>query len=306
MASNRPDFEPLEALGENNYLYEPQDKTTQSLDAPTAPSLVILCTWAGGATPRRVKKYISQYQHIYPTSSILILTTNVANVAFWPVSVICSRLKPACQAIQRILAEASNCNANPGTLLHMFSHGGGGSGSQLALAMKESDDKGASFFAGLRVILDCCPGDHSFEKSYGAAQLSVPENRPAQLLGKTLLYPAMSVVNGLQNAGILRSVRDLRAALNDPDTLGLSTRRLYMYTKEDPMIGWVEVQAHLEEARSLGYQADSVVFDHGTHCGLIMEDPERYWSAVQRFWSGQDPVDVGVSSSKQLGLPSRL
>jgi hypothetical protein len=300
MASKKNNFDDLKALSQEIYLYEPQDKTHS--DA-SSPSLVILCTWVGGATPRRINKYVSQYQQLYPAASILVLTTNVPNVAFWPLKTIRSCLKPACEAIRRILTATGD--AKPGTLLHMFSHGGGGTGSQLALAMKETDD-GALFFANLHIILDCCPGDDSFDKSYGAARVSIPNNPAAQLLSKALLYPAMSVINGLQNAGVLRSIRDLRALLNHPDTFGTRARRLYMYTKDDPMIGWTDVQTHLQEARSLGYHAEQVLFEHGAHCGLIMESPGRYWEAVRRFWNEEEIADLTATDLKQLSIHSRL
>jgi hypothetical protein len=304
MASDEPKLKYPIALSGEISLYEPQD-TADAADA-SAPSLIILCTWVGGATPRRINKYTSQYRQLYPGASILILTTNVQNVAFRPLSMVRSGLKPACESIRRILTRASDTNDRPGTLLHMFSHGGGGTGSQLALAMKASDDQGALFFANLRIILDCCPGDDSLNKSYGAAQVSVPNNLAAQLLGKALLYPAMSVINGLQNAGVLRSIRDLRALLNDPNTFGPSARRLYIYTKDDPVIGWTDVQTHLQEARSLGYHAEQVLFEHGAHCGLIMENPGRYWGAVRKFWNGENIADLTASDPEQVRLCSRL
>lgn len=306
MASISPNSESLEVLGEGIYLREPQEFSEPSSNI-NAPSLVILCTWVGGATLRRINKYVFQYQQIYPGATLIVLTSNVVSVAFLPLSLVRSRLKPACEAIHRILTKADDGNAKPSILLHMFSHGGGGTGCQLAVAMKESEDKGAAFFASLRgVILDCAPGDDSLDKSYGAASVSVPDNVAAQFLSKALLYPAMSVVNGLQNAGVLRSIRDMRAQLNDPNTFGSSPRRLYIYTKDDPMVGWRDVQTHLEEARALGYQVEQVLFEHGAHCGLIMEDPARYWGAVQRFWDGEVIADLALSNPEHSSVRSRL
>ena len=72
------------------------------------------------------------------------------------------------------------------------------------------------------------------------------------------------------------------------------------------MIGWTDVQTHLQEARSLGYSAGQVLFEHGAHCGLIMENPGRYWEAVRRFWNGEDIADLAASDPEQLILRSRL
>ncbi|CAG8232580.1 unnamed protein product [Penicillium salamii] len=295
-------------LGDDIYLYEPRGKADAGPPGdPSAPSLVILCTWVGGATPRRINKYVSQYQTLYPAASVLVLTSNVLNVAFRPLNMVRSRLQPACDAIRQILTEAAEGVAEPGILLHMFSHGGAVTGCQLALAMEESDDQGAPFLIGLRcVILDCCPGDNSLDKSYGAARVAVPNNPAAQLLGKALLYPAMSVVVGLQNAGFLRSVQELRDLLNDTNTFGSSPGRLYIYTKDDPVVGWTDVEDHIEEARILGHRVGQVAFEHGAHCGLIMENPARYWEAVRRFWSDEDIADLAVSGPDRSIVRSRL
>lgn len=175
---------------------------------------------------------------------------------------------------------------------------------QLALALKENEDQGVSFFSNLRgLILDCCPGDDTFHRAYSAARMSVPETTIAQLLDKALLYPTVTVVNRLQHAGLLRSVRDLRALLNDPGIFGSRPRRLYIYSKEDVMVGWQDVQIHVEDARSRGYDADQVVFERGPHCGLIIEDPDRYWTAVQKFWNHEDLpelAEIGNSTSSTL------
>src|ERR1700712_5396391 len=101
MASKEPYSDSSKALSEEIYLYEPQQEV-DTADA-SSPSLVILCTWVGGATPRRINKYVSQYRQHYPGARILVLTTNVTNLAFRPLSVVRSRLKPACEAIRRIL-----------------------------------------------------------------------------------------------------------------------------------------------------------------------------------------------------------
>jgi hypothetical protein len=305
MAPSNADFESLQLVSENIYLYEPEESSSSQaeLGGALSPSIIILCTWNGGATPRRINKYIDQYRQIYPAASILVITTTVPNTAFWPLRMVRARLQPTCDVIHRILTKSTN----PSTLLHFFSHGGASMAAQLALAMQAGADKGALFLLSLRgVIFDCCPGDDSFEKVYGAAKLSMGADILSQIFTKTMLYPSISVINKLQNNGVLRSVRDLRGLLNDPSTFGKQARRLYIYTKEDTMVGWTDVQRHIGEARRRGYNVDQVLFEHGTHCGLTMEDSTRYWSAVQNFWNDVDTADHAVSDPKQIQVRSRL
>lgn len=314
-------FEPLQIIGENIYLHRSSDKDHHH--GPTgAPALVILCTWAGGATPRRINKYLAQYRQIYPSSALLLITTNIPNTAFRPLRWIRHRLRPARHAIRQILTPATGDNGPPaggngsGILLHLFSHGGCNMGVQLSLAMREENDRGAAFLSNIQgIILDCSPGDDTFERSYRAALLSVPQNTLAQFVGGTVIYPTLSVLNGLQHAGVLRAVRDLRARLNDPITFGMDAKRLYIYSKEDVMVGWEDVQSHFEDAKAKGYIADQIVFETGSHCTLMVEDANRYWKAVQRFWEGgdlsalsfnTDPSGVISTSKSQPHTRSRL
>ncbi|CAI7584769.1 unnamed protein product [Penicillium pancosmium] len=270
-------FEPLRLIGEDIYLHEPSGNDSSGGPGTLTPALVVLCTWAGGATPRRINKYLAQYRQLYPSSALLLITTSIPDTAFRPFRWIRRRLKPARRAIRQVLAsESRDTDDRPGILFHLFSHGGSNIGVQLSLAMREEADH------------DCSPGDDAFERSYRAALLSVPQNAIAQFVSGTLLYPSLSVLNGLQNAGFIRAVRDLRLALNDPNTFGTEAKRLYIYSKEDVMVGWEDVQSHFEEARSQGYTADQIVFESGSHCTLMVEDADRYWKAVQGFWEGGD------------------
>lgn len=293
-------FEPLQQISERIYLYESKER-----DLKDDPSLVILCTWVGGATPRRINKYVSHYHKTYPGSSILLITTDFATTALRPFSWIRASLKPARRAIARITQQIDNdrLTGQPGILLHLFSHGGGNTALQLALSMKEEKDQGAWFFSNLKgIILDCCPGDDSLERAYAAARTSVPETPISQLLGDTLLYPTVAVINALQHARLMRAIRDLRQQLNDPTTFGTQPRRLYLYTKEDVMVKWEDVESHMQDAQSRGYSVEKECFERGSHCGLIMEDAHRYWATVRRFWEGQHALDTS-STEANCGNP---
>ena len=97
--------------------------------------------------------------------------------------------------------------------------------------MKEEGDQGTPFFSDLKgIILDCRPGDDDLEGAYRAARLSVPEN---SIISKTLLYPTMVVISGLQHARLIRAIWDLRELLNDPTIFGTDPRRQCMYSIED-------------------------------------------------------------------------
>ncbi|KAJ5096640.1 hypothetical protein N7456_007361 [Penicillium angulare] len=300
-------FNPLNQIANRIYLYTPPPENKIAPDPdpdPSAPSLVTLCTWVGGATPRRINKYITKYRELYPNTAILLITTDFSNTALRPFTWIRASLKPARDVIRQI-TQTPPATGN-GILLHLFSHGGGNTALQLALSLKEDEEDekdekegtpNLNPFTNLKcLILDCCPGDDSFSRAYAAARTSVPETPISQFLGSTLLYPTVAVMNTLQHVRLMRAIRDLRENLNDTSIFGTRTRRLYMYSKEDAMVQWENVETHIQDAQGKGYEVDSACFEHGTHCGLIMEDGNRrrYWAMVQRFWKGEDISDLAL------------
>lgn len=76
-------FEPMQPIGENIHLSQPQKPNVTSSSA-----LITLCTWLGGATPQRIQKYITGYQSLYPNSAILLITTRILELSALPVSIL--------------------------------------------------------------------------------------------------------------------------------------------------------------------------------------------------------------------------
>ena len=190
----------------------------------------------------------------------------------------------------------SRGNSDDSVLLHIFSHGGCNTALQLLISMQQDDTP----LPLKRVILDCCPGDETFQKAYDAAAVSLPAFQPVQMIGKAVLYPAIGAITGLQHFGVVSSVKDLRHQLNDSTLLGPQVRRLCLYSGADRMVNFEDVQSHMEAARELKYQVGSVMFKNAQHCALIMEDDEKYWAAIERFWRGECLSDLETSSAFSL------
>ncbi|KAL2828397.1 hypothetical protein BDW59DRAFT_48959 [Aspergillus cavernicola] len=278
---------PLEPVGENIWLYEPP--TTDDYIVPEgSPALIVLCTWLGGATPRRIAKYVGYHRQILPHSAILLLTTGMIDMTLRPFSIIRTRLQPARKAIRRILGpDAGDLEKNPnGVLLHIFSHGGSNIAIQLILSMQNPKHPSGIHRLPLQgIIFDSCPGDTTFMRNYQASVYSLPRAPlPIQMVNQALLFPAIGVITGLQNLGITSSIGEMQKQLNDTLIVSARVPRLYLFSKADTTICWEEVQAHLDDARVRGYNVASVVFHKSPHCALIVEDEKRYWGSVQQFW----------------------
>ncbi|KAL4766394.1 uncharacterized protein BDW70DRAFT_155065 [Aspergillus foveolatus] len=128
---------PLKPAGENIWLYEPT--TTANQVVPDKyPALIVLCTWLGGAAPRRIRKYVSHHRRLFPGSAILLITTGMIDITIRSISAIRSRLMPARETIRRILGlhVGGSEKTSKGVLLRIFSHGGSNIALQLILSMQ--------------------------------------------------------------------------------------------------------------------------------------------------------------------------
>lgn len=305
---------PLEPAGDNIWLYEPS--TTGDYTAPDGhPALIVLCTWLGGATPRRISKYVGYHRQLFPNSAILLITTGMIDITVRSFAVIRARLQPAREAIRRILGNnAGYPEKNPnGVLLHIFSHGGSNIAIQLILSMQDRKHPSGIHRLPLQgIVFDSCPGDTTFMRNYQASVYSLPPAPlPIQLVNRALLFPAIGLITGLQAVGITSSISAMQKQLNDSLVVSARVPRLYLFSKADETIRWEEVQAHLDDARIRGYNVASVVFHKSPHCALIVEDEKRYWGAVQQFWDqmveGHAPAEVVTGEAEvPMAVPTAI
>ncbi|EGZ67802.1 hypothetical protein NEUTE2DRAFT_95672 [Neurospora tetrasperma FGSC 2509] len=254
------------------------------------PQLIVLCTWLGGATPRRIAKYTSGYRRLFPASPILVIQTVIADFTVRSEQAIRRNLAPARDVIRHILltrdrsnsllhaggaynAPAENESHGTGTgrtgiLLHIFSNGG------CHLSLQLAHSYFSSFGHSLPVtlqILDSCPGTFSIAQTYGAAVHSVPTHHPwvVQSMERWGLWGAVVLVAGIQH-GLPRAIGE-----NVVRKKKLVVKKKKMMMKEG---GKDDEQQGLVRAER---------FEKASHCALVMEDEERYWRAVRESWEGQ-------------------
>lgn len=72
--------------------------------------------------------------------------------------------------------------------------------------------------------------------------------------------------------------------MNDTKYEVASARRLYLYSKEDELIHWGDIEGQAAVARTAGYEVDTTVFTGSGHVSHMRADPEKYWAAIQFAW----------------------
>ncbi|KAF6796939.1 hypothetical protein CSOJ01_13108 [Colletotrichum sojae] len=234
------------SLGNNTFLYEPSPSDTPRA-ANDGPGLVVLCTWLGGSTTRRVGKYVSGYRALFPHAKILLIRTVFADISLRSFASIRARLSPARDVIIESLQNGAEM------LLHVFSHGGCNTAIQLADAVTE---KARGLMGeGLRVVLfDCCPGDGSFANAYEAASLSLPESMstPVRVVGRMAAYVGVAGITALQKSGMMASIEEMRRRLNEENVFGRRVRRLYLFSRGDRVVPERCVREHMREGKEAG------------------------------------------------------
>lgn len=310
-ASNTTGVGEPQDLGNNIFLHRPTPAPASpspsdgAAPAP-APTLIVLCTWLGGASTPRVYKYVAGYRARYPHAYILLLRTVFADLALRSFATLRARLRPAHEAIAAILPRTATGGRD--VLLHVFSHGGCNTALQL---MADPDDHGALIRARLGLIVfDSCPGDASFAHAYQAALISLPASRPLlRALGMPLVGGAVATIHVLQSAGVMHSVRELRRELLNPAVFGSAPARLYLYSRGDAVVSATDVLSHAHGARrGLGCRVGTVGFESADHCALVLEDKEKYWRAVREAWEAWEGSEVieNVENVGESGEPRAM
>lgn len=270
-------FTPLSSNG-NIYLYTPSEPvksgsttTRHTRDSPT-PDLIILSTWMG-ALPKHILKYTAAYQSSYPTSTLVVITNDILDIVFRPNWLQRRRAQAAIDFIHDFTSNHKGAKV----LLHSFSNGGGQQVVQLARGYRTKYKEGLPITA---LALDSCPGaGRDFAEGMKAIVLAVP---PAlRFLAKPVVFLLMCYFYLITHLFRMKNVIDhTREGLLDEDVVEKSVPRVYIYSKEDKLVGYQQVEEHAAEAKKEGYRTERVEFTGSGHVQHMMQDPETYWGAI--------------------------
>ena len=281
------DFTPLGGLG---FIYQPSIEASHRQVGSSSPSLIVLCSWMGAAG-RYIVKYTQGYQQAYPHATIVLVRAGISDV-FGGEATQRSGLKTAAEVILRLTSDETR---GP-TLLHACSNGGSIMAIRLATMLRQRQNNPARFD---KIIFDCTPGGLDFKGGARAITAGLPQRffvrSIAQILVRFVGMFLMLFVFIFRREDM---VTKLRRLLNDPTLFPSTVPRLYMYSRQDQMVGYTAVHSHAEDSRKMGYQSvEEVVFTKAPHCALPTEDSARYWNSIQAHVSGESMKHSDKSGS---------
>jgi hypothetical protein len=84
--------------------------------------------------------------------------------------------------------------------------------------------------------------------------------------------------------GTVDAVEEIRRVTNDKSLFDLDAPRMYIYSMADDMVEPKDIEEHADEATKLGYTVAREKFLTSGHAAHMIQDPKRYWGAVQKLW----------------------
>lgn len=250
---------------------------------PSAPKLIALFTWMGAQEPH-VAKYITGYQSLYPSSSILVIRCPMENVVLRDKPR--RDVGPAVSALRSILPEGSEGPGEvPEMILHLFSNGGCVMFQHFMNVLRDAAGEGKESGRLPRhvCVMDSCPGSFDWMRAHKALSAGFPAWVSPFVHLIVLFHLVTSLVS--EPVGVKGGRWGL--VLNEAGVLSVQERRVYLYADGDEMVDPRHVEKHAEEAKEgLDGAVKTLNFGASRHVAHARTDPERYWGAVKGVWEG--------------------
>lgn len=250
------------------------------------------------AREAHLAKYTSWYQALFPDVPILVVRSFAYH--FMPgrrardLALDVERAVPVIQSAVRApptTADSSNSNNEPEILIHVFSNGGS---TILRHLYTLYSNITAAPFPPHVTIFDSAPGRFQYSRSVYAFSLGVPYAKTPLFkflfarVAIHLLCAAYWVLHMvLRHRG---SLDRTYAAHNDPSLNRNEVRRAYVYSREDRLVDFRDVEAHAAEARRKGVVRGQVrveIFAGTAHVAHVRGDEDKYWRVVKESWEGE-------------------
>lgn len=269
-------FDGFTRLSPNSYIYDPSASSNPFSDPPSPPhpDLILFLTWLD-ALPKHTAKYVDTFKSLYPRARIVIVTHKTMEDITRSKSRNLKYYDPVVTVLQALSPSAR-------VLLHSISNGGASSSMYIAEEYQKRTDAPLPVQA---LILDSAPGESRYKQDLKAISAGLPKNPVVNLLGKValaVLYTVFKVVWSV--TGAENPIEMIRTRLNRTDLFPTSAPRAYIYSHEDEMVGWKDVERHMAEAEELGYPVRAELFKGSKHVSHMPFDKERYWNIVQSVW----------------------
>ncbi|KAI0474076.1 hypothetical protein GGR56DRAFT_676508 [Xylariaceae sp. FL0804] len=248
------------------------------------PTLVLIYGW-GDALPKHVAKYADGYHALFPLARIVVVVSPILKAST-------QTLGPRTRAMMPVVDTCfptAAAGAEERVLLHVMSNTGGIYAAATLNAYRQRH--GAAAAAALPhhlCVSDSTPGGLVFRveawRWARAMALAAPRWLPARW-ARRLCWAFLWLMHLLARALRVEEAGPYSCRVFlDPAVATTRAPRLYLYSREDDLIGWRDVEAQAAEARARGYETVLERFEGSPHVGHMRVHPQQYWAAILRCW----------------------
>jgi hypothetical protein len=262
-------------------VYEParytnSDVTLGSSITPAPPNTILILSWAAAA-PRHIEKYVALYTSNFPSARIILTTSCMENFIF--------RSKEKQRHLVAPVVAGLQDKPGDRLLVHIFSNGGA---KQWATINSEYFNTTGHVLKNDLTIIDSAPGRPRYQQSLATLIRILP--RPLVL--RIPLSIGFSVILAFMFVGDLfpgheNVVDAMWRELNDSRLMSEPARRCYIYSAEDDVIDWKDVEDHARQAEASGWSVIMVKFDGSQHVAHLRQDSIKYWEAIESAWTSK-------------------
>ncbi|KAL3451827.1 hypothetical protein BJX65DRAFT_320730 [Aspergillus insuetus] len=282
MSPSSPPTIPLTKLSPQIFLSDPPDSKPSN-------KLIILSLFMNA--PLRIsQKYIAQYRRLAPHARILVFTSSTSDIVLPPNQKRrCKELAPALEVLRASLAAQASTSTHKATSndgdgkelnihIHLFSNGGVYSTASLLQSYRSATGHTLPITS---IILDSAPGTPGFVGGMRSFSAVLPRNIILRSLGQMSFLAILSFLWVISCLGFVDSVTAGRRAMNEKGLIGGVPKRVYIYSDEDKMVDWEDVEEHAKEAGEQGWEVQMERFEGSGHVDHMRRDEGRYWGIVE-------------------------
>ncbi|KAJ5365266.1 hypothetical protein N7517_008152 [Penicillium concentricum] len=276
-----PGFTPI---SDRVYLRDGHEKAKSApADEPTT---IVISGWGDGM-PKHVTKYSNGYHELYPSARIIVILSRTFQATNQSEEARIEAMMPVVDTV--FPAPTGSGNEKERLLVHAMSNTGAifTAATVIAYQRRHGTDKP---FPHQLIVFDSTPGSLDF-----ASQVSRWSR--AMAVGTANFFPwPFIITHGLWYAflwannlwevlcGSVFSGVWADRIINDKSCVTTDSNRLYLYSKEDEIIGYKDLEENVAHAKTLGYLADLEMFEGSSHVGHMRLHPEQYWSKISSSW----------------------
>ncbi|OQD90586.1 hypothetical protein PENANT_c001G05489 [Penicillium antarcticum] len=276
-----PGFTPI---SERVYLRNGNEKSKPvPADEPTT---IIISGWGDGM-PKHVTKYSDGFHELFPSSRIIVILSGTLQASNQQEEARIQAMMPVVDTI--FPTPTGSGGEEERVLIHAMSNTGAifAAAAVVGYQRRHGTDK---TFPHKLLICDSTPGSLDFASQVGrwshAMAVGTAKFFPwpaiiTQGLWYIFLWAnwAWERIRGSEPSGVWAN-----RVMTDKSITSTDSHRLYLYSMEDEIIGWKDLEENVAGVKALGWPVELEMFEGSSHVGHMRLHPEQYWNKVLSAW----------------------